>query len=64
MYFCYDKLFIKLEFFLKAFNPNSHEKTNTVKSLLYCSFTGQIVFFSYPVTNPLGKATLRISFCQ
>lgn len=29
LYFCYEKLFIKLEFILKTFDLYSHEKINT-----------------------------------
>lgn len=31
LYFCYDKLFVKLEFILKEVDPKSQENMNTLK---------------------------------
>lgn len=59
LYFCYDKLFIDLEFILKEIDPNSQEKMNTVKSFSYYSsglITGQRVFFLSSVMSPVCKA--------
>lgn len=55
LYFCYDKLFIDLEFILKEIDPNSHEKMNTVKSFSYSSglITGRMVFFPSSVMSPI-----------
>lgn len=66
LYFCYDKLFIELEFILKEFDLNSHENMNAVKSFSRFTsdlITGWNVFFSYPVMNPFWGVTVGIRFC-
>lgn len=65
LYFCCDKLFIKLEFILMELEPVSNGQINTVKSFSYPSFghvTGQALLTQCPLWG-LASAISVITGC-